>query len=228
GPCLASLPITALDDYANCPKHFEFGHLCGNPGLGPTISERPGYATRIGDLVHRALQEGLRGVAELARLDPLLPQDRLAEAAGLVEGFHETLEFAPFRNAIARELPVRWTDGSGLGVELRGTADLVGDDWVLDYKTGRHASKERHRFQLWAYAQALGVSQAYVADLRAARLLHYPAEELATAGQEAAALLAEMQAGRFEPRPDAQRCQACEYRQLCPAATPAEPAPTAI
>ena len=42
---------------------------------------------------------------------------------------------------------------------LYKSIDLVGDNWILDYKSDR-------RFQLWVYARALKYDNAHIAYLR--------------------------------------------------------------
>jgi ATP-dependent helicase/nuclease subunit A len=49
---------------------------------------------------------------------------------------------------------------------LNGVIDLVGDDWVLDYKSDRTMQPLDHRFQLWVYAASLNHPHAHIVYLR--------------------------------------------------------------
>jgi len=220
---LHELPAGSLDDYARCPLAFRFEHVEGREakwtGLGSGARE-------VGDLVHRALAEGqrgiaaLRGIGELGDIEPAMSPELVAQAAERVEAWYTDAAFAPVRGADDRlEVALLWPVGPLL---LVGRADRVGVGYVVDYKTGAEVSAEAHRFQVWAYARALDKPEAFVADLRHGELHRFDAARLAALDEEAATLARAIVAGSFEPRPAERHCAVCGYRSLCPAggATP--------
>jgi ATP-dependent helicase/nuclease subunit A len=175
-------------------------------------------ARRIGILTHRALERNIAEVDALAVMDPSLSPEQVAEALALAEGFRREPAFARFRGPESvdylREWPIAFETN---GIRLIGTIDLAGSDFILDYKTGRHLSADEHRFQLWAYARAAGVSTAYLADLRRGELHAYDASALAAIEREASDLLHRLRLGDFAATPSVPVCRVCPYRGICPA-----------
>jgi ATP-dependent helicase/nuclease subunit A len=72
-----------------------------------------------------------------------------------------------------------------------------------------------HKFQLWAYAEALSKSKAYVAYLRHDTLFEYGRDELTKIKTEAIGLLEGISAGHYEPKPTATNCSYCIFNMIC-------------
>lgn len=169
---LFELPVTALSEYACCPKRFQFRFIEGHPGMGKGTAT----AQRVGTLVHLALERDIRDIDTLARYDVNLERKFIEEAIALAQRFDLVPDFAPFQQAIVnREQPVTLTLGR---LTFNGVVDLVGQDWVLDFKTDQEMSPQHHRFQLWAYAYALECQTAHIAYLRHEHLHTFSAANL--------------------------------------------------
>ena len=76
---------------------------------------------------------------------------------------------------------------------------------------------ELHRFQLWAYAEALSKPKAYVAYLRHDTLYEFGKDELTKIKTEAAKLLEGMFTGNYEPKPSETNCSYCVFNTICDA-----------
>ncbi|GAX39031.1 UvrD-helicase domain-containing protein [Nodularia sp. NIES-3585] len=211
GSGLFELPVTALSDYAQCPRKFYHRFIQGHPGIGSGI----GTARRLGTLVHLALERNIRDVEKLEGFDVVLGRDSVAEALELAKRFDEVENFAPFRQANTQwEQPVTLSIGR---LTLNGIVDLLGSDWVLDFKTDQEMTPQHHRFQLWAYAQATGRTTAHIAYLRHDRLHTFNAEDLQITAQEAEILVQRILAGDYSAVPSPVNCSFCAYADICEA-----------
>jgi ATP-dependent helicase/nuclease subunit A len=209
GSGLFELPVTALSDYAACPRKFEFRYLLGYPGLGEGMA----IAQRVGILTHKALELGIRELKALSFFDPELTLVRVQEAIDLAENFDHHPDYARFRQkAINKETSITLEFG---GLTFNGVVDLIGDNWVLDYKTDTDIAPQHHRFQLWAYAQATGVASAYIAYLRHQLLHAFTPEDLAEIHQEAQQLVWKIRSGNYDPTPSVETCGKCPYVEIC-------------
>lgn len=207
---LIDLSISALTDYARCPAMFRFRHIEAHPGLG----EGSDAARRIGSLTHRALELGIEDEAALAIFDPALESEKVREALDLARRFRTSPVFEKFHDrAVKRESKVRLKIAN---LALRGSIDLLGDDFVLDYKTDRDVDPERHRFQLWAYARAADMKTAHIAYLRQDRLHTFNESALAEIDGEAEEMARRIVAGRFDATPSEKACGECPYAGICP------------
>lgn len=205
---LFELPVTALSEYACCPKRFQFRFIDGHPGMGKGTAT----AQRVGSLVHLALEGAIRDIDILAASDPGLERKFVEEAIALAQRFEQP-DFAPFRQAIeSREKPVTLSLGR---LTFNGVVDLVGQDWVLDFKTDQEMSPQHHRFQLWAYAYALERQTAHIAYLRHDHLHTFSAANLETTGQEAQMLVQGILDGHYPAMPSYSNCHRCSYVDLC-------------
>lgn len=212
GPVIEQMAVTALDDYRLCPRRFYLAHVRGHPGAG----EAPAYARRVGEVVHTALARNLpvkNGPEDLRSLDPTLPQEHLEEAAAMVRRYYAAPVFKEFREkAEGREVPLVYEVD---GFRLDGRADLVGPDWVVDFKTGEGTRPEDHALQLWAYARALEKQKVYLADLRQGKAVRVSTDGMK---DKAYQVVKGIREGDFHPTPSPQACTICPYRveQLCP------------
>lgn len=204
------LPVTALTEYASCPKRFQFQFLSGHPGLGETVN----HGRTIGTLVHQALEQEIQDLETLACFAE--NQENLhivEEALDLAETFRQSSTFESFRGtARAKEYPITLTIAQ---VTLNGIADLIGEDWVLDYKTDQEINPKKHRLQLWAYAKALGVSSASLAYLRHDQVYTFNDSELVEAEEEATTLINNLQQGNYIASPSENSCSGCPYYEIC-------------
>jgi ATP-dependent helicase/nuclease subunit A len=209
GSGLWELPVTALSDYARCPKRFQFRFIEGHPGMGEGI----GMARRVGTLVHKALELDIRDINALASFDATLPQESVREAVELAQRFDQSTIFANVRDtSTGREQAITFNQGK---LTLNGVVDLVGKDWVLDFKTSEELHPEYHRFQLWAYAAAMGYSTAHIAYLRGDILHTFSPEKIQATAHEASALVENILAARYPTKPSQENCTLCAYQEVC-------------
>lgn len=207
---LFELPVTSLSEYKRCPTRFKFIYILGHPGF----SEEANQGMRIGQLVHKALEYDIRDIDQLQKFAGYGSDEQLlSEAIGLAMNFDNTEEFKIFRDhEINREIELKLDI---LGVSFNGIADLIGDNWVLDYKSDRVMRPEHHNLQLWAYAKALNYSEAHIAYLRHKKLYTLPPELLEKTAHEAEGIVRDIVEGHYPPKPSLENCQTCRYREIC-------------
>ncbi|MBD0336510.1 MAG: UvrD-helicase domain-containing protein [Cyanobacteria bacterium Co-bin13] len=208
----AELPVTALSDYALCPLRFKFRHVDGHPGYHSGDQPfQPGM--ELGKLTHKALELGVDRVETLAKHAPHLPLAMVEEALALAQNFHQVEAYAGHRQGTLHwELPVSLTVG---GLTLNGVVDLVGNDFVLDFKTDQTMCPDHHQFQLWAYSRATGKPNAYLAYLRHDQLHFFEPGMLQQMDQQAKALVESLMSGNFAPKAEHHSCQICPYGEVC-------------
>ena len=214
GSGIFELPVTALTEYARCPYRFQFQYLQGHPGIGEGIA----YSMEVGSLVHKALEHNITNVA---RLTPFCShtweRETVSEALTLVDDFLTSKTYKPFRDtAIKKEHPVNLKIGN---ITFSGVVDLLGKDWLLDYKSDSAIDPQHHRFQLWAYATALGYNKAHIAYLRHNYIYSFTGDHLDAISQEAEQLVTEITAGNYQAKPSLENCHICPYNSLCEFAT---------
>jgi ATP-dependent helicase/nuclease subunit A len=208
----AELPVTALSDYAICPLRFKFRHVDGHPGYtsGDGV---PNLGMEIGKLTHKALELGIDQAETLATYAPHLPLTAVADALTLAQAFHHSPVYAVHRaGATHWEHPVSLTVGD---LTLHGVVDLVGEDFVLDFKTDQAMHPEHHQFQLWAYSRATGKPNAYLAYLRHDRLHAFATGALQDFNHQANALVERLMSGDFTPKAAHHNCGICPYEAVC-------------
>ena len=210
GSGIFELPVTALSTYARCPYEFRLAYLQGHPGIGEGIA----YGMEIGSLVHKALEHN---ITDTKRLIPFCNYTRssetVTEALSLVADFLQQDTYKYFRDtAIAKEHPVNLKIGN---INFLGIVDLVGKDWLLDYKSDRVIAPQNHRLQLWAYATALGYNKAYIAYLRHNYVRDFTELNFKAIAKEAEQLVTKIVAGDYQPKPSIDNCTICVYRSLC-------------
>jgi ATP-dependent helicase/nuclease subunit A len=209
-PQFDSIPVTGLVEYTLCPKRFRYSYVDGHPGLGEGVSTN---AKTIGTLAHAALELGIRTAEELMPIADGASRELIDEAIKLAKGFDDAPEFKQFQlGKILSEVPVTLQLD---GVTLIGKADLVGPDYVLDFKTDTEAVPDDHLIQLWVYAKALSKPRAVVAYLRQRKLHEYSADQLRSAAERAEAAAKALNAGSFAAKPTESGCRTCTYAILC-------------
>lgn len=212
GAGFSELPVTALSEYALCPKRFEFRYVHGHPGYreGDGSGEA---AMAIGKLAHKALEYQIRDFDELKKYASDLTDEQVQDALDCVERFYKASDFAAYREgALQWELPVSLTLS---GITFNGFVDLVGEDFVLDFKTDRTIQPEHHQFQLWAYSQAIAKPNAHIAYIRHNRLHTFDTAELLSLEKRADTLVSSLAIGDFSPTLDKGNCKICPYSEVC-------------
>ena len=212
GAGFSELPVTALSEYALCPKRFEFRYVQGHPGYreGDGSGEA---AMAIGTLAHKALEYEIRDFGGLKRYASELTDEQVQDALNCAERFHHAPDFAAYREGILEwEQPVSL---SLSGITFNGFVDLVGEDFVLDFKTDRNLHPEHHQFQLWAYSQATAKPNAHIAYLRHDHLHTFNSVHLSKLTASASALVDGLAQGDFTPTPSEASCGICPYSELC-------------
>lgn len=206
---LRGLPVTALTVYARCPLRFKFQYVDGHPGL----TEGYASAMRIGTLAHLALELEIADIEALRQMSPADTDEIRSSALSLAARFRSEPAFAAVRaNGLEKEKRFMLTLD---GLTFSGIADVVGDDFVLDYKTDAEMHPEEHRFQLWAYAEALDKKTAYIAYLRHDELFTFAEERLRTIKNEAAEITDGIRCAVYDPTPSVEVCRVCPYYEIC-------------
>ena len=210
GSGLSELPVTALTDYARCPQRFKFHLIDGHPGLGEGLAS----GMQIGTLVHKALEHNITQAQDLLPFaDGDWSAEVFTEAIALAQRFFQLPMYHHFRQtAVAKEQQISWQLGS---ITFNGVIDLVGNNWVLDYKSDRQIQPADHRFQLGVYAQALGHNNAHIAYLRHDHIHSFSQDELKAIAQETDILTQKIHAGNYLATPTMEKCAICPYIAFC-------------
>ena len=204
------LPVTALSEFARCPQRFQFNYLAGHPG----VTEGIAYSMEVGTLVHTALEHNIKNASSLLPFCDLSGDTAVVtEALELVNRFLQHPVYKPFRDrGIAKEQPVTLKLGN---ITFTGIADLIGNNWILDYKSDRIINPYHHRFQLWAYAEALGYTTAHIAYLRHDCIYTFSPSDLQNISLEIPELITQIEAGNYKAKPSVDNCAICPYMSLC-------------
>jgi ATP-dependent helicase/nuclease subunit A len=206
---LTDISVTSIATYGACPRRFWYSNVEGHPGLG----EGSPRAGTVGTITHKALECDVHTVEELTTIYPVAEPELVNEALSLANRFRTDPCYATVRDAGAlREIPITFIVH---GVRVHGIADLVGDDFVLDFKTDALMDPEHHRSQLWAYASSLGKTRAYVAYLRHGELYEFEGGELEAAGSTTSFLLRGIAEGEYAATPGEKVCGYCRYADIC-------------
>jgi ATP-dependent helicase/nuclease subunit A len=156
---------------------------------------------------------GCRDAVELARFSEGADGALIDDAIRLATRFDSDIAFEEFRlGSFEREVQVQLKIGE---LTLVGRADLVGDNYVLDFKTDSEMHPDGHMLQLWAYGTALNKPRAVIAYLRHGQVHEYSAAELKQAAMKASEVASGIEGGEFPARPSEDGCIRCLYRELC-------------
>ncbi len=210
GSGISELPVTALTEYARCPQRFKLKFIEGHPGLGEGMA----VGMQVGTLVHAALEHNIIDTnALLPFADTTVEREILTEAMAIAKQFFQLTTYKFFRDtAIKKEQRITLELGK---ITFNGIVDLVGHNWVLDYKSDRTMQPQDHRFQLWAYARALGQSQAHIAYLRHNRIHTFSSADLKAIAPEIDILVEQLEAGNYTATPTMEKCAFCPYITFC-------------
>ena len=214
GSGLSELPVTALTDYAKCPQRFKLHFIDGHPGLGEGLA----YGMQTGTLVHKALEHNIINPEDLlpfAEAD--WEQSVLSEAIALAIRFFKLPVYQQLRQtAVAKEQQISFQLDQ---ITFNGVIDLVGENWVLDYKSDRVMQPEDHRFQLWVYAAALNRPNAHIVYLRHDKIHSFTKHDLDNIATEAHHLSQKISRGEYIATPTTEKCAYCPYLAFCNDAT---------
>ncbi len=209
GSGLFDLPVTALSEYIRCPKRFKFRYIDGHPGTGEGMA----IAQKIGILVHKALENNIRNQETLSRFDSSLSPAQIQEVLSLVQAWDEYPDYAPYRQGnTTKETQITLKIG---GITFNGVIDLLGDNFVLDYKTDQIIEPHHHRCQLWVYAAAMERPQAYIAYLRKPSLYTYPRDYFQAVGEELNQIVQKILQADYRPHAWPSNCRSCPYVEIC-------------
>ena len=206
----AELPVTALTEYARCPQRFQLRFIQGHPGIGEGIAA----GMQVGTLVHQALEYNITTTEDLLSFaDASCQETVVQEAIAIAQRFFQLPIYQPFRQtATHKEQRISYQIGK---ITFNGVIDLVGNDWVLDYKSDRRVNPLEHRFQLWVYARALKYNQAHIAYLRHDRIHTFADSELRAIASEIEILVAGIETGNYTATPTLEKCAYCPYLAFC-------------
>lgn len=207
GSGLFELPVTALSEYALCPKRFKYRFIQGHPGIGTGFST----AKQIGTLTHLALEKDIRDIDILAGFNDNLFREDLETVVELAKRFDEVADFTPFKQG-KREKSVNLKMGK---LTLNGIIDVLGENWVLDFKTDQEIDPQHHRFQLWAYAKATDSKTAHIAYLRHDYLHTFDTAQLEETGKEAEVLVEQILNENYSAIASDKNCNYCTYAEIC-------------
>lgn len=211
GRCLTELPVTSIPVYSQCPKRFELNFVYNHPGL----AEGGNQAMRVGTLTHLALEYDVFDVDSLARFDATLPRQEVDRAFSMAQVFWNTPDFQKFaQETTAREVSFSHQVRS---IRFNGQIDLLGPDWVLDFKTDQAMVPEHHRLQLALYAHESKSKSAHIAYLHHGRLHTFTQDEVAEAMSEIEKIVTRIEKDDFEAIPSQNSCAYCPYahREIC-------------
>jgi len=204
------VPATGLSEYHACPRRFKYRYIDGHPGLSDTASTA---AMAIGSLTHRSLELDLDTSEKLNAYNDTADPQLGAKALELANNFRQSQRFDEFRiSDTRREVPITLDVGE---ITVSGFADLVGYDFVLDFKTDSTPEPRHHALQLWAYAKALEKPRAVIAYLRHSETYTFSPIELDLAGATAQRVAAGIADDNFEPVPSKESCGGCAYVSIC-------------
>lgn len=204
-----SISATAITSYMTCPRQFRFRHMDGHPGAGEGFAR----ASTVGTLTHLALEHDIADSAGLLLRQPEASDDCVVEALRHAECFRSSEKYAAYRSGdLRREEPFSVEID---GLLISGKVDLVGADFVLDYKTDESIDAEHHRFQIWVYAHAMKKPRGILAYLKNDDVREFGAADLAAAEHDTMLLIEGIRTGKYEPTPSSAACRYCSYRTVC-------------
>ncbi|MBI4227483.1 MAG: ATP-dependent helicase, partial [Candidatus Omnitrophica bacterium] len=237
------LSFSQLETYRFCPSKYQYAYVY-------QIPTRPTAQMQLGTNVHACLEalgrqlmagqtpslEEVLAIYEAAwtsdgYADPAIEARDKAYGRQMIADYYE-------RNRATWQPPLFVEKSFLLQVGdawLRGFIDRIdsrpdGRVEIVDYKTGKPKTKAEvgDRLQLTIYAMAcrdvLGVTPETLSFyyLQTNEKLSFPYDEAALdeAAQTITAIAQKIRAGEFTPTPDYGKCRICDFRTICPAATP--------
>jgi ATP-dependent helicase/nuclease subunit A len=204
------IPATSLATYLRCPKQFEYRVVIGHPGIGNGDSI-PG---RIGTLVHTAIQYNIDSVKVLQRYDRSIEPELVERALSLAKLYRSDGFYTRYR-AVKAEFEVPITHRIA-GITITGRVDMLGPDFILDFKTGRRSGEAEHLMQLWLYADATDRDEMVICYFDGERPTIRHKKEMPEMQGQVEAILSGIKSREFVAKPDAEKCIWCRYKSICP------------
>jgi ATP-dependent helicase/nuclease subunit A len=184
--------------------------VVGHPGIGDGDS----IAGRIGTLVHTAIQHNIDSAAVLQRFDRSLDPDLVQQALITAKIFRQDVFFARFRAAdVSFEVPITHRIA---GITITGRVDLLGPDFILDFKTGRRSREAEYLVQLWLYAEATNREEMSICYFDGERPTVRRRSDMIGMREEVDAVLKGIKNREFAALPDPEKCSWCRYKSICP------------
>ncbi len=217
GRGLHTINATDLSDYNKCPYRFYLKVIQDHKGISIHKSKtKREDAARLGTLTHIALENDIKDMDTLQRFEPGVAVEVVEEALQLAQQFWQSELFSQFQGIeTEKEVPFHLERFDGIAIQ--GIIDLLGLDFVLDYKTSQDLDADDYRYQIGVYAMAKEKPKAYIADLRSPELYCYQGEQLKDIEQSIASMIQSIRNEEFEAAPSREVCGVCPFqrKQIC-------------
>ncbi len=203
------IPATSLATYLRCPKQFEYQVVMGHPGIGDGDST----AGRIGTLVHTAIQHNIDSVQVLQRFDRSLEPDHVKRALRIAEVFRNDAYFSRYRAAETTfEFPITYKID---GMTITGRIDMLGPDFILDFKTGRRSAEAEYLMQLWIYAEATKRDELVICYFDGEKPTVRHSQEMPEMQAQVETIVSGIKNRNFGALPQVEKCGWCRYKSIC-------------
>ncbi len=204
------IPVTSLAVYKNCPKQFWYRHVMGHPGIG----DGNDVYGRVGTLIHTAIQYGIDRADVLHRHDRSLPEDDVKTALMAAQYYRSSPLFARFRSSDAKFEQSIMLQLEGL--TITGRIDLIGPDFIVDFKSRKRRREQDYLMQLWIYAEVEQREDLVICYLDGNKPTKVKKADMEWMRPEILNLAHQIRAGNFKASPEAAKCSFCRYRTICP------------
>lgn len=236
---ISASKIKTIED---CPEKFRLHYVEGYDEMGP-----PSRWIRRGNAVHEAIEDVLNQASDPSISSSMLKAQYRSnggpEGYKLDDGFHQ--QVLDSLDSASRFLRKRVDEVRGVEVEVEygvrhptitrdfgGYMDLATGSAVVDWKTGKSEGKKAHdviqgAVYMGGYAYEYGeppdaIHFAYINpeagdDHPTVRTIEPDDAAWDEMIGKARKLLATVESGEFEARPDESRCNFCDYEVFCPA-----------
>lgn len=234
-----SLSFSEVAAYENCPLSYRLSSLLG---FQPQLAIELGYGKAVHQILRRIADftrdhhvipntEEMEDIFQEEFYLPFAHQaayDELCSAARklvdrYLSKYREDL-FRTWETERPFELHLEHGNVAGRADVILDQEDRVSGSLALvDYKTARYKESENlHEFQLAIYAAAgkgegLAVRAAYLHDLKEGERSPVPVNTVATAKarHRADQVIAGIQSGKFDAKPEKSKCSGCDFRFVC-------------
>ena len=228
-PDPATISVTGLVTYADCPKRYFWSEV-------DRLPRRPGPAARRGTELHRRIELHNRGMVPFDDLEPDLydqtPDEGATSAGGARRGWNAFLE-SPYADRIPVHVEAPFELRMSESVRIRGRIDAVYGDrssWeIVDFKSGRRSHRPSSQVQLQAYALAaresglgmpapdsLRVSFVYLGDGLDVVSQEADGAWIERARQQIMELVDRIRSEQFRATPS-DACRSCDFLTFCEA-----------
>ena len=233
------LSHSSISMYLECPQKWKFKYL-------DKIPEEPKWFFSFGQSVHKALEffydikmlppPSLEDILAFYKKhwktvgykDARQEKEYFAEGERILKGFYDK-HIPTFRLPFFAEYQFHLDVD---GVPVTGFVDRIdkldsGNLAVVDYKTGKAFDLERVEQDAQLTMYQMACEEKLGLKVESLTFYHLPSLTPLTVGPHAEGQVrdlrkrivhvsGEIQAGRFEPKPEERKCQWCDYRPHCP------------